>query len=88
MFDEEIGKAITKTINLADVNEIVEDSTPIYDTDGEEKSEQEEINFLTGDEIIETMMEVIDFAKETEKEINFVLDDEIVEAMVEGLNFS
>ncbi|CAI9284627.1 unnamed protein product [Lactuca saligna] len=50
-------------INLLTGEEIVEHSNPFYATDGEDDHEeiQEEINFVVGNEIVETIVKVIDF---------------------------
>ena len=61
---------------LYDEEEEVEDSGPIYDTDGEGEF-CERISFLVEEEFIE----------ELDEETNFVIGDEFVEAIVEEINF-
>jgi len=61
---------------LYDEEEEVEDSGPIYDTDGEGEF-CERISFLVEEEFIE----------ELDEETNFVIGDEFVEAIVEEDQF-
>ncbi|CAI9297522.1 unnamed protein product [Lactuca saligna] len=75
IYDTDGEGEFVERINLVTGEEIVEHSNPFYATEGEDDQEEieEEINFVVGNKIVETIV----------KEIDFFVTNKIVEEKVE-----